>query len=345
MRLIKFGSFAVVLLVAVYALSRSFLTEGESYTVQKSIAYPVDQVYPQFSNLQSFARWNTYFSENKNFSFTYFSPYVGQGSSMKYHDRKDNDVFGEMFIRYANLNRTLRYQLYHGNNEKPYLIDLKFRPSTDATEVIWHIKTPEQPWWKSSVNFFSDKDIDANVDKSMQKLFSILGNKVQKDMQRENMKFDSLMVEENEGQLLLGVNVSAKNTRDFLFRNIVLNHNKTLNYIKTDLAKRDDEYGEPILITDADNFKDKEVSYFYGIPVAARVGLSDNSFTFRTVNASRNYVVYYRGSYAGRVKAIQQILQKAKRDTLRTGDLQQTFLEEPSVENNTVLKLSVPVYK
>lgn len=345
MRWIKFGSIAVILLLAVYAVSKSFITEGESFTVRKSIAYPVEQVYPQFSNLQSFSRWNTYFSENKNFSFRFFSPYEGQGSSMRYNDRKDKDVFGEMFVRYANLNKTLRYQLYHAKSEKPYLIDLKFKPSKDATEVIWQINTPEQPWWKSSVNFFSDKDIEVNIDRSMKTLFAILGNKIHREQERENIKFDSLMIEEKEGQLLLGVNVSTKNGKDMLFRNIVLNHNKTLNFIKMDMAKKDDEYGEPILITDADNYKDKEVSYFYGIPISARVGLSDNNFTFRTVNSSRNYVVYYRGSYAGRTKAIQQILQQAKRDSLRTGDLQQTFLEEPAVENNTVLKLSVPVYK
>ena len=106
------------------------------------------------------------------------------------------------------------------------------------------------------------------------------------------------------------------------FKNIVMNHNKVLNYVKMDLAKRDDEYGEPVLITDADNFKDKEVSYYYGIPLSKRVGVSDNNFSFRTLNASRIYVIYYQGTYAGRVKAIQQLLLKAKRDTMRTGDLQ-----------------------
>ena len=153
------------------------------------------------------------------------------------------------------------------------------------------------------------------------------------------------MVEEKEGQLLLGVNVNSKNTKDALFKNIVMNHNKTLNFIKMDLGKREDEYGEPVLITKANNFKDKEVSYFYGIPLSKRIGISDNNFTFRTVNASRNYVIYYQGSYTGRIGAIQQLLQQAKKDTMRTGDLQQTFLEEPSVESNTVMKLSLPVYR
>ena len=345
MRWLKFGSIAVILLFIVYAVSAAFVDGGKSFTVKKKISYPVDQVYPQFSNLQNFIYWNSFFSENKNLSYRFFSPYEGQGSSMRYHDRKNSDVYGDMFVRFANRNSTLRYQLYEGDSPKPYLIDLKFKPLNSATEVIWSIKTPEQPWWKPSNRLSDEDEVLANIDRSMNRLFAILGNKVQKDRQLQNIKFDSLMIEEAEGQLLLGVNVSAKNGKDALFRNIVLNHNKTLNFIKIDLAKKEDEYGEPVLITDADNYKDKEISYYYGIPVSSRVGISDNNFTFRTVNASRNYIMYYRGSYAGRIKAIQQILQQAKRDTLRTGDLQQTFLDEPSQENNTMIKLSVPVFR
>ena len=112
-----------------------------------------------------------------------------------------------------------------------------------------------------------------------------------------------------------------------------------------DLGKKSDEYGEPILITDADGFKDKEISYFYGIPLSKRVGVSDNNFSFRTVNASENYVIYYRGTYEGRIKAIQELLSRAKKEEMRSGDLQQTFLEEPAENNKVIIKLSLPVFR
>ena len=124
-----------------------------------------------------------------------------------------------------------------------------------------------------------------------------------------------------------------------------MNHNKVVNYVKMDLGKKSDEYGEPILITDADGFKDKEISYFYGIPLSKRVGVSDNNFSFRTVNASENYVIYYRGTYEGRIKAIQELLSKAKKEEMRSGDLQQTFLEEPAENNKVIIKLSLPVFR
>lgn len=345
MRWIKFGTIAMILLLAVYAISTNWVEESETFTVQKQINYPVERVYPQFSNLQHFTRWNTYFSDNKDLSFSFFSPYEGQGSSMRYQDRKNNDVFGEFFLRYANPNHTLRYQLYRGYEEKPVLIDLKFKAQGNSTSVTWAVHIPQQTWLKRSLEFLSEEDVVGNIDRSMKALHAMLGNKVQKEQQRENLKFDSVMVEQREGQLLLGVNVTTKNGRDMLFRNIVLNHNKTLNFIQMDLAKKEDEFGEPVLITTAHNYKDKEVSYFYGFPISKRVGISDNNFNFRTVNPSRNYVIYYQGPYSGRAKAIQQLLAKARKDTLRTGELHQTFLENPTEERHTLIKFSLPVFR
>ena len=345
MRFIKFGILILFFLAAAYAVSMTFVDESKSFTLEKEINYPVDKVFPQFNNLQNFARWNAFFTENNNLSYQFFTPYEGKGSSMKKKKKKDDGYFGDLFIRYDNPNRTIRYQLFEGEKNNPYLIDIKFKPNQEKTTVIWYIHTPKQPLLKRSLNLLTEDFIADNIDKSMQNLFNILGNKVDKDKQRDNIKFDSLMVENQDSEMLLGINVSTKNVKDALFKNIVMNHNKVLNYVKMDLGKRDDEYGAPVLITDADNFKDKEVSYFYGIPLSKKMGISDNNFSFRTLNASQNYVIYYQGNYAGRIKAIQQLLLKAKRDTMRTGDLQQTFLEEPVTDESAVLKLSLPVFR
>lgn len=345
MRWFKFGIFLIVLILAIYAISMNFVAERKTFTIKKEINYPIEKVFPQFNNLQNFSRWNALFSENPNLSFDYFSPYEGQGSSMSYHDKKDEDFFGDLFIRYENPLKTLKYQLFEGKKNNPYLIDIKFIPEGKKTTIIWYFSTPKQPLLKRSLNLVTEDYIADNLDQSMKNLFNIMGNKVDKDKERESLKFDSLMVEQKEAQLLLGINVNSKNVKNTLFNNIIMNHNKTLNFVKTDLGKREDEYGAPILITDADNFKDKEVSYFYGIPLSKKVSVSDNNFSFRTINSSRNYVIYYRGNYEGRIKSIQQLLLKAKKDTLRNGDLQQTFLEEPVEGKNTVLKLSLPVFK
>lgn len=345
MRWIKFGIFLIVLILGIYAVSMTFVAERKTFTFKKEVNYPIDKVFPQFNNLQNFSRWNVFFTENPNLSFDYFSPYEGQGSSMSYHDKKDEDFFGDLFIRYENPLKTLRYQLFEGKKNNPYLIDIKFIPEGEKTSMIWYFSTPKQPFLKRSLNLFNEDYIADNLDQSMKNLFNILSNKVDKDKERESLKFDSLMVENKEAQLLLGINVNSKNVKNMLFENIIMNHNKTLNFVTTDLGKREDEYGAPILITDADNFKDKEVSYFYGIPLSKKVPVSDNNFSFRTINASRNFVIYYRGNYEGRIKSIQQLLLKAKKDTLRNGDLQQTFLEEPADGKNTVLKLSLPVFR
>lgn len=124
-----------------------------------------------------------------------------------------------------------------------------------------------------------------------------------------------------------------------------MNHNKVKNFIMTDMGKKQDEFGMPVLLTDPNNYKDKEVSFYYGIPVSKKVGISDNNFSFRTLAPSKAYIIYYKGSYAGHAKLVQQLLLKAKKDTMRNGELQQVFLEDPAEGKDCVVKLMLPVYK
>jgi len=153
------------------------------------------------------------------------------------------------------------------------------------------------------------------------------------------------MIENREGALLLGVNVSTRNTKDILFKNVLMNHGKVVNYVRSDLGKKDDEFGIPVLITNPANLKDKEISYFYGVPLSKRISVSDNNFSFQTLNASKVYYIYYQGNYNNRIKNIQELLKKAKKDTLRNGQLMEEFLEEPADNQDVKLKLSLPVYR
>ena len=147
----------------------SFVEENKNFTIEKEINYPVEKVFPQFNNLQNFSQWNAFFSDNDQLSFDYFSPYEGQGSAMTYKDKKNDEIFGDVFIRYENLNKTLKFQLFEGKKNNPYLIDVKFKPNQDKTKIIWYIKTPKQPFFKRSLNLLSEDYIADQIDKSMKK--------------------------------------------------------------------------------------------------------------------------------------------------------------------------------
>ena len=344
MRLFKFIVIIILCLFGIYSISMNFVDESKSFVHHSEIDYPVDRVFPQFNNLQNFTTWNDFFNEKDNISYSFFSPYEGIGSAMKFSDKKNND-FGDLFIRYSNPNRTLRYQLFEGDSENPYLIDVKFTPSGNKTKMIWNIHTPKRSYLERSLNLVAEDFFVENIDKSMKNLYLLLGNKVNKDQILASVKYDSVMVENREGGLLLGVNVSTRNTKDILFKNVIMNHNKVLNFVKSDLAKKDDEFGTPVLMTNPANLKDKEVSYFYGVPLSKRTSVSDNNFNFHTINASKMYVIYYRGNYNSRIKNIQELVKKAKKDTLRNGQLMEEFLEEPAENQDVKLKLSLPVYR
>jgi len=346
MRFFKIISVIIVLLVGAYAASMYyFVDDSKNFQIEKEIDYPVDKVFPQFNNLQNFTRWNNFFKSSQSIDIDYYTPYEGLGSAISYVDPK-NDTDGEMFIRYENPNKTLKYQLFEDRNENPTLVDVKFKPvSAEKTKIIWYVHTPKLSVLRRVENFWTEDRFAENITKSMVNLKNVLGNKVEKDNQMAAIKYDSLMVENEESKMLLGINVSTSNKKDALYRNIAMNYNKVYNFVTMDLGKKDDEFGYPMLITDADNYKDKEVSYFLGIPLSKKIGVSDNNFNFRTVNASQNYVMYYKGTYEGRVKAILQLIQKAKKDEMRFGDIRQTFIERPVEGQEVNMKLSLSVFK
>jgi len=346
MRFFKILAVIIVFVVGAYASSMYFFVEeNKNFQIEKEIDYPLDKVFSQFNNLQHFTRWNNFFTSSKNIDIDYYTPYEGKGSSISYVDTK-NDRGGEMFIRYENPNKTLKYQLFEGKNENPTLVDVKFKAlSPGRTQITWYVHTPKLSVLRRVENFWTEDRFAENIDKSMANLKNVLGNKVEKDNQMAAIKYDSLMIEKEEEKIVLGINISTSNKKDALYKNVVMNYNKVYNYTTMDLGKKDDEFGYPILITDADNYKDKEVSYFIGIPLSKKIGITDNNFSFRTINPAQDYIIYYKGPYAGRIKAIQQLIQKAQKDEMRFGDIRQTFLERPMEDQNVNMKLSLSVYK
>ena len=345
MRLYKFLIYIGIFLAVLYTLLMLFVEDSKSFTIEKEINYPVQKVFPQFNNLQNFTQWNEFFVSKEDFGYSYFTPYQGKGSSMTYQNLKDESDFGDVFIRYENPLSTLKLELFEGKRNNPYKIDVKFIPMKNKTKVIWFVHTPRLPFLKRSLNLFSKDYIADNIEQSMHNLSQLLGGKVDKEIQLSKIKYDTLMIENQKGMLLLGINVSTSNKKGNAIKSIELNHNKVVNFVSKDLGKKEDEFGTPVLITEATDFKNKEVSYYYGVALPKRIGVSDNNFSFRTINESRNYVIYYKGNYEGRTKVIGQLLQRAKQDSMRNGNLQEFFLETPDSKKEVKIKLSLPVFR
>lgn len=346
MRIFRLIVLILAVLLGIYAAAMYYLVEeSKSFKVEKEINYPVEKVFPQFSNLQNFARWNHFFSASKTMQLDFYTPYEGKDASMSFEDKKTGRK-GEMFVRFHNPNRTMRYQLFENDEKYPTLVDIKFiGVSPEKTRIIWNVHTPRKALLERASNFWTEDRFGENLDKSMVNLRNYMSNRVEKDQFLTNIVYDSIVVEEIPGQLVIGINVSASNKKDALYKNVIMNHNKVVNYAQNDMGKGEDEVGFPMMISSFDDFKGKEVSYFLGVPVSKRQSVTDNSFSFKTLNQSLQYSMYYKGGFEGRTKSLQQLLQKAKRDTMRNGEVQQVFLEAPEEGKDVLMKISLPVYR
>ena len=343
MRWIKYILLSLILLGGIGLNILNTHDENKNFIIKKEISYNVSKIFPQFVNFQNFTRWNHQFSSGQKYSFSYFSPYEGKGSSMKYINTHNPTDFGEIFIRNSKPNKTIKYEIYENGISTPYKIEIKFIPKGKKTQLVWLIEMPKISLLKRFIKSISQEEIETKIEQNMKNLNRILSKKVEREIMFGQIKYDSIMIEEQEEKLLIGINTN--NQKGNLFKNININHNKLISLVTKDLAKIEDEFGLPILITEASNLKDKEISYFYGIPLSQQEKISDNNFIFKKVKSSKVYSIYYKGKYEQRISAINQLLNQIKKDSLKSGMLEEVFLEAPSENKDVILKISFPVTK
>ncbi len=343
MRWIKYILLSLILLGGIGLNILNTHDENKNFIIKKEISYNVSKIFPQFVNFQNFTRWNHQFSSGQKYSFSYFSPYEGKGSSIKYINTHNPTDFGEIFIRNSKPNKTIKYEIYENGISTPYKIEIKFIPKGKKTQLVWLIEMPKISLLKRFIKSISQEEIETKIEQNMKNLNRILSKKVEREIMFGQIKYDSIMIEEQEEKLLIGINTN--NQKGNLFKNININHNKLISLVTKDLAKIEDEFGLPILITEASNLKDKEISYFYGIPLSQQEKISDNNFIFKKVKSSKVYSIYYKGKYEQRISAINQLLNQIKKDSLKRGMLEEVFLEAPSENKDVILKISFPVTK
>lgn len=346
MRWFKFLSFIAALFFLAYVWVMHFYSEREHFVIEKEINYPIEKVFPQFNNFQDYTRWNVQFLSKDKYQFVYFFPYEGEGSSISYTNTKDVEDSGQIFIRRVNPNKIIEYDVHKKRDKTPYKVVVRFIPKGQKTRVIWSVETPKIPVMMRLTEQFSEKEINNEIEHSVGNLSALLSGKVEKEVLFNQIKYDSIIIEEQEERLLLGINVSTNNKKGNLFKNINRNHNKLVGYVVKDLGKREDEFGQPVLLMDVNSLKSNDVSYFYGVPLSKKENISDNNFIFRKQEKTKIYSIYYRGKYENRVTAIGKLLGQIKKDSLqRHSMLEELFIEYPSEDKEVVLKISLPILK
>lgn len=343
MRWFKFLVILGIIAFAAYYVTASNMDESKTFTYQKEVSYPLEKVFPQFNNLQNYKSWNSFFKNQNNFRYAYFSPYEGQDGGMTYYN-EDNEREGDIFIKYSSANKAIRYFWFKSDDHFPTVIEVKFKKiSPVKTSLSYRIMTPKTSVLSRPFNRIITDDFSGDVDGSIANLSNVLGNKVSRENEISSLKFDSVMVESRPAEILLGTNISATTKNDGLIKNIYLNYNKVKNFLETDLQKESDEYGLPVLVTDPNDLKSKDVSYFYGFALSKKVNVTDNNFTYKYLSARKYLIIYYRGDYKNRLKDLQKLQSEAKTKEIRTGQLHETFLVPPSENGSQTLKIALEI--
>lgn len=344
MRWFKILAIILMLITGAYVGLMYSLEDRKTLVVERELSYPIDKVFPQFENLQQLTRWSGFFRDKEVYAFQYFLPYEGVGSAMRFVNVKDNDEAGDIFIRDLKPMKSIRYEIYEKGEKTSYKVEAIFQSKGEKTKITWKIETPTIPLMMRFLTLNADDKMEQNISSGMNKLTKILSGKVDAEVRLSQIKYDSIMEEEQEAKLLLGMNITAVNKKGMLHKSIVVHHHKLMSFVSKDLAKQEDEYGLPVLMTDIDGLRDKEISYFYGVSLPKSEKITDNNFVFKNLEKSRVYSIYYKGSYENRRRAVDKLLAEIKKSELRHGLLEEFFVEPPIEDEEVLLKISIPVY-
>lgn len=76
-----------------------------------------------------------------------------------------------------------------------------------------YVRTPARPFLKRSLNLIYEENFVSGIDKSIVALANHLGNKVDREAKLNTIKYDTIVEENHEEAILLGLNVSASNRK------------------------------------------------------------------------------------------------------------------------------------
>ncbi len=334
------------LLFGIYTLWMYFLEDKKKFEINYEVPFPVDKVFSQFQDLRKFTDWNEVFKLNNddNLFIQYYYPYQGVGSSIKLLNKKDSINQVELYLKKLKPNRGIQYDLFLPENINSYKIQVFFKAKeANKTQLSWKIETPTIPYYKRAYNLFTKDFIQGKLNNSIAKLKDIMSGKIEKTLKIDELKTDSIFVENKPAQYLIGLEDAINYKKGEAYKNIQKNHQKLQDYLSISLQIKEDELGYPTLIYDNNDWDKKEYRYYYGISINKKQKIMDASFQPRLLDKNKYYSVYYKGSYEAKYKSIKNLFLKAQKDSVRFGKVSETFLTQPNKENKNAIKLSLQI--
>lgn len=154
----------LVTLVVLLVIISFFLPS--SYRVSRTavIKAPVEKVFAEFNDFNSWAQWNTFDDEYTDIKYNTSNPSAGAGAKQTWTSKKGN---GAMEITESVPNKQIKMTLRFEGFDDPMLGDFQFAPVAEGTQVTWtdEGKTGNNPFFKYMC-LMMDSMIGGNMEKS-----------------------------------------------------------------------------------------------------------------------------------------------------------------------------------
>ncbi|SMO44155.1 SRPBCC family protein [Solitalea koreensis] len=164
MKILKKTLLAFIALLFLLVIISFFLPSA--YKVQRStiIKAPVDQVFAQFNDLNSWLKWNAFDDDFKDIKYTTSNPSSGAGATQSWLSKKMN---GSMTITESIPNKLVKLTLLFEGFNDPLLGEVQFDEVPEGTKVTWTDEgnMGNNPMYKI-MGLFMDSMMGKNMEKS-----------------------------------------------------------------------------------------------------------------------------------------------------------------------------------
>lgn len=178
MRFIKMLVAAVVILGTLVFLLSLLFPSTARLERSGSINAPLEEVYAEISNLQTWPSWNPWdpaFGGGANILQQYSKDAKGKGAWYTWSSTIGNTASGRVEIYAADSLKGVEYKMTHPAM-KPVIGLLELKPTTDGkgTAILWRMETKVglTPWWKLR-GFLMDRMYGSSMEDGLNKLKNI----------------------------------------------------------------------------------------------------------------------------------------------------------------------------
>ncbi|MDR1876744.1 MAG: hypothetical protein LBQ84_03890 [Flavobacteriaceae bacterium] len=242
-----------------------FLPKNIEIHISRDFDNPISEVFLEFNDMENYGTWGILIGEDSiNTRINYFSPYKGEGSSLTWKNKKDDNIGeGEYKILKSKINQYIQSQIIFVEARIVCMEDIYFKSEGGGTRVSIRLKTEDFSYFNRIFAYLYARKLEENLENSLQKLTDILS----KDNSNKELAVGDIEYTDFQGVQLLAIkNETSMNTAE-IYKSMYRSLHDITKYLTDSLRYIPTDIKNPVAYYTTFDTINKTVVFYSGYPV------------------------------------------------------------------------------